>query len=162
MWARVPRVIVGRRNIPTQLFWYVLVGGLSLCADLVVFFALLPQGLAPAVVLGFVVGTLVNYVLSQVLAFTGGRFSRPEEIIRLFAVALVGVGLTLGLVLLLTQLGLTPAAAKAVATVIVFGWNYLGRRLFVFAPEMPSSTWRLSNRSLENLDHLVQKDNVDG
>src|SRR5262245_16730919 len=138
---------IGRRNVPAQLVWYLLVGGLSFLADLAVFLAILDLGVVPAVVIGFAVGTLVNYALSRLLAFTGGRFDVPGEIARLFVVALVGVALTVVSVLVLTRLGLGPVAAKIVATVLVFAWNYLGRRIFVFRPEMPEATWSISNRA---------------
>jgi putative flippase GtrA len=142
---------IGRANIPVQLVWYLVVGGLSFLADLAVFLSLLRLGVAPAVVIGFAVGTLVNYALSRLLAFAGGRYHVPHEIVRLFIVALVGVALTLAAVLALTGLGLTPLAAKLVATALVFVWNYLGRRLFVFRPEMPEGTWSISNQALSLL-----------
>ena len=145
------RRIISRRNVPTQVLWYLLVGGIALSADFIVFLSLLQAGIIVAVVVGFFVGTLVNYVLSKFLAFRGGRFGTSNEIVRLFAVALVGVALTLGLVMALTGLGFIPVAAKLIATVMVFAWNYLGRRIFVFGPDMPQSTWLLSNRSLEKL-----------
>ena len=139
---------ISRRNVPAQLAWYLVVGGLSFLADIAVFLSILDLGVATAVVVGFAVGTLVNYALSRWLAFSGGRYDVPQEIIRLFVVALVGVALTVASVLALTSLGLSPLAAKLVATVLVFGWNYVGRRLFVFRPEMPEGTWSLSNQAL--------------
>src|SRR5262245_63922490 len=142
---------ISRRNIPAQLVWYLVVGGLSFLADLAVFLSILDLGVMPAVVIGFAVGTLVNYALSRLLAFAGGRHDVPGEIVRLFIVALVGVALTLATVLALTSLGLSPLAAKIVATVLVFAWNYFGRRLFVFRPEMPEGTWSISNRALDML-----------
>lgn len=142
---------VGRRNIPAQFLLYLLVGGLSLCADFVVFLTLLPSGLVIAVIAGFVVGTVANYILSRVLAFASGRFGRALELFRLFCVALIGVGLTLGFVLSLTSLGLSAVLAKVVATVAVFGWNFLGRRYFVFHAELPERSWTFANRSLAKL-----------
>lgn len=157
---RKPRI--GRRNVPAQLLLYLFVGALSLCADFVVFLALLPLGLVLAVIAGFVVGTVANYLLCTLLAFTRGRFGRTNELIRLFGVALVGVGLTLGIVLALAALGLSPVLSKAVATVVVFAWNYLGRRLFVFGAEMPERSWSLANRSLSKLDTLAREGDADG
>jgi putative flippase GtrA len=151
--------LISKRNVPTQLVWYLLVGGIALTADFVVFLTLLPAGLPVAVIVGFFVGTLVNYILSKVLAFKGGRFGFSHEIIRLFAVAGVGVALTLGLVLALTETGVGAPAAKAIATVIVFAWNYVGRRALVFGPDMPQGTWSFSVRSLQR---LVRKDEADG
>lgn len=137
-----------RSHVPTQFFWYVLVGGLSFVADLAVFVGLLRLGIhvAAALVAGFVIGTLVNYFLSLMLAFSGGRHQRHEEILRLFAVALVGLGLTAVLVWALLVLGLPPFTAKVLATPPVLFWNYGARRFFVFWPEMPAGIWRLSSR----------------
>ena len=66
---------LSRSHVPTQFFWYVLVGGLSFAADLAVFAGLLGlgTGVAAALVAGFVIGTLTNYFLSLGLAFSGGR-----------------------------------------------------------------------------------------
>jgi putative flippase GtrA len=149
---RARSIRIDRRNIPAQLLLYLLVGGLSLCADFIVFLTLLPVGLVPAVIAGFVVGTVANYILSTVLAFASGRFGRVDELFRLFCVALIGSGLTLGIVLALSALGLSAVLAKIVATVAVFGWNFLGRRYFVFHAELPERSWSLANRSLAKLD----------
>ena len=67
------------------------------------------------------------------LRFPQWRFSRPGEIVRLFIIALVGLGLNSMVVLLLAQiLEFEPTLAKIVAVLPVFPWNYLGRRTMVF------------------------------
>ena len=138
-------------DIRAQFVWYLVVGAASLSADLVVFAALLDTGspVLLALVVGFVVGTLANDVLSRTLAFTGGRFRRRDEILRLFAVSLVGLALTAFLVAACVRLGLSAIAAKLVATPIAFFWNYFGRRTFVFHSDMPLGTWRLSRQAIE-------------
>ena len=151
--AQGPKRKLGRADIRAQFVWYVVVGGLSFLADLAIFVSLLWLG-APvmaALVTGFVVGTLVNYGLSRLLAFTGGRYRRTGEVTRLFVVALVGLLLTAVLVFLLMALGLPAVAAKIVATPIALVWNYFGRRLFVFHPQMPFAIWQLSARALERV-----------
>jgi putative flippase GtrA len=86
-----------------------------------------------ASVLSFVTATLVNYLLCCGFVFRSGRFSRPEEIARLFMIALVGLGLNTAVVLLLAQiLQFDPTLAKILAVFPVFAWNYLGRRAMVF------------------------------
>ena len=151
--ASGPERKLGRADIRAQFVWYIVVGGLSFLADLAVFVGLLWLG-APvmaALVVGFLVGTLVNYGLSRLLAFTGGRYLRAGEVLRLFTVAGVGLLLTAVLVILLMALGLPAVAAKIIATPIALIWNYFGRRLFVFHPQMPLVTWRLSARALARL-----------
>jgi putative flippase GtrA len=140
-----------RSDAPTQFVWYVVVGGLSFAVDLVVFSALLYVGahVMIALVIGFLIGTLANYGLSLSLAFTGGRFRRSGEVLRLFAVALVGLGLTALLVWMFMAFGgLTAFVAKIIATPIALAWNFAGRRLFVFQPDMPLGIWLLSRRVL--------------
>jgi putative flippase GtrA len=44
--------------------------------------------------------------------------------------------------------GMNPIAAKITATIFALAWNYLGRRLYVFKPEMPVEIWRLSTRAV--------------
>jgi len=128
----------------------VVVGGLSFLTDLMTFVVLLHVSLTvgAAFTISFIVGTLVNYGLSRVLAFTGGRYRRPREILRLFTVALAGLAFTATLVWTFMVLGLAPLVAKVIATPIALIWNYLGRRLFVFHPEMPSGIWQMSTRAL--------------
>jgi putative flippase GtrA len=141
---------IGRSDMRAQFVWYLLVGGLSFLADLTAFAALIALGVPVmlALVIGFAVGTLTNYLLCRVLAFTGGRFRRMGEIARLVGVALAGLAFTAALVAAFMALGLPAVVARIVATPIALAWNYLGRRAFVFRAEMPQGTWRLSERAV--------------
>jgi len=155
--------VLKRDDIRAQFVWYFAVGTGSLLTDLLAFTWLLAMG-APvplALVVGFVIGTLVNYVLSRALAFTGGRFRRWDEILRLFAVALIGLVLTALLVAVCMGFGLSAIAAKLVATPVAFFWNYLGRRIFVFHAEMPTGIWRLSTQAVELVRAGVARGNRD-
>lgn len=144
------RRVLSRGDVRVGFIWYVVVGGLSFLTDLAVFVAFLWAGVPVlgALVVGFLIGTLANYVLSRALAFTGGRYRRAGEILRLFIVALIGLLLTAALVALLMAIGISAVAAKILATPIALVWNYAGRRLFVFHPHLPHGTWRLSDRAL--------------
>ena len=72
-----------------QLALYLVVGGISFCIDIGGFIALRYFGLATltASATSFVTATLVNYLLCCALVFRRGRFSRREEILRLFVIA---------------------------------------------------------------------------
>jgi putative flippase GtrA len=144
---------LNRASVPIQFIWYLLVGGLSFLADLAIFAALTRYALPvwAALVVGFVVGTGTNYSLSLALAFTGGRHRRTDEILRLIAVAVAGLLLTALLVWGFIGLGLSALSAKVLATPIVLVWNYGGRRLFVFQPQMPFRTWLISLRLISTL-----------
>jgi len=125
-----------------QLGLYLIVGGICFVIDVGGFIALrlckLP--ILTASVLSFVTATLFNYVLCCGFVFRRGRFSRPQEIIRLFIIAFVGLGLNTAIVLLLAEiLKFDPTLAKILAVVPVFAWNFLGRRTIVFDGTPPAA-----------------------
>jgi putative flippase GtrA len=114
---------------------YFIVGGICFFIDIGGFVVLrrceLP--ILPASALSFVTATLVNYSLCCNFVFRRGRFSRSEEITRLFLIALVGLGLNTLVVLFLTRiLEFNPTLSKIVAVFPIFAWNYFGRRTLVF------------------------------
>lgn len=150
---------ISRADVSAQFIWYLLVGGLSFLTDLSILVILLwfSTPVPGALVIGFFVGTLANYRLSRMLAFAGGRYRPAGEVCRLFAVALVGLFLTMALIALLMSAGMSAVAAKIVATPIAFIWNYAGRRLFVFFPEMPRDIWMLSDRALDRVKRFDGK-----
>jgi putative flippase GtrA len=132
-----------------QFAWYLVVGGTSLLAALALLSTLLRLGaqLVPAFVAGFVVGALVNYVLSLCLTFVE-RHRRIGEVVRIFGGSLIGLVLTLALVGGFMALDLSATAATIAATPIALVWNYAGRRLFVFTSNMPLRTWQVSQQTL--------------
>jgi putative flippase GtrA len=87
----------------------------------------------------FVIATLVNYFLSVRFVFTSGaRFERRWEIVLVFAASAIGLLLNQAILAIAVEVGHFPLLfAKVAATGIVFFWNYLARRLFIFAARAP-------------------------
>jgi putative flippase GtrA len=134
-WPGVTSAAPARHMALLQLGLYLIVGAISFFIDVggFVIQRLCKLPILTASVLSFITATLVNYLLCCGFIFRSGRFSRPEEIVRLFIIALVGLGLNSAVVLLLTQiLEFNPTLAKILAVLPVFAWNYLGRRTMVF------------------------------
>ena len=137
-----------------QLGIYLIVGGICFCIDVGGFVALrsLKLPILTASVLSFVTANLANYLLCCGFVFSSGRFSRPEEIVRLFIIAAVGLGLNTAMVLLLAKiLWFDPTLAKILAVFPVFAWNYLGRRAMVFDGTPPPAMALLAERVRERL-----------
>src|SRR3954471_19768025 len=136
-----------------QLMLYLVVGGICFCIDIGGFILIrqLPVSVLTASAISFVSATFSNYLLCCVFVFRSGRFSRSEEMLRLFVIAVVGLGLNSAVVWLLAEsLKFPPTLAKILAVLPVFIWNYLGRRAIVFdgalSPTMALIAQRVQGR----------------
>ena len=137
LWAPGRLGFTGPRMV--QFALYLIVGGLCTCFDIGGFLVIRLFGtpVLPASATSFTMATLANYVLCRAIVFRGGRFSRFEEIGRLFLVSLVGLGLNSAAVWVLAVLmRIDPTVSKVLAVIPVLAWNYLGRRFMVFDAEM--------------------------
>jgi putative flippase GtrA len=135
-----------------QFALYLIVGGICFSIDIAGFVLLrhfeLPILTASAT--SFVTSTITNYALCCAFVFRSGRFSRQEELLRLFAIAIVGLGLNSAVVWLLAEnLGFDPTLAKILAVLPVLAWNYLGRRAIVFDRAPSAVLVMLSDRARE-------------
>jgi putative flippase GtrA len=116
---------------------YFFVGGIAALVDFLIFalfVKVLEQPWFISGITGFVLATLVNYLLSIRHVFTSGaRFKKHKEIILIFFVSFIGLIVNQ---LILWQcidfLFLDPLIAKVTATGIVFFWNYAARNHFIF------------------------------
>lgn len=120
-----------------RLASYVVVGGLSACVDLSLFFAavyLLDVHYLVAGMVGFVIATLVNYLLCQHYIFRNpGRFGPRGRVFGVYVVS--GIGLLLHQVILYALVDVAAihvVISKLAASALVFFWNYSGRAYFVF------------------------------
>ena len=118
-----------------QLMLYLVVGGICFCIDIGGFILVrqLPVSVLTASAISFMAATFANYLLCCTFVFRSGRFSRSEEMMWLFVISIVGLGLNSAVVWLLAEcLHFPPTLAKILAVLPVFAWNYLGRRAIVF------------------------------
>ena len=158
-----------QKQTKKQLFWeifrFLLVGGIATIADYAIFYLfrelLLPArlihtkgwnigSLVIATAFGFIVGLIVNWIMSIKFVYRQVRDeeqSRSKKSFMIFTIiGIMGLILTeLGVVLLvalfpeMTILGRTEFllpwdewVAKVIMTCIVLVFNYVGRKLFVF------------------------------
>lgn len=84
--------------------------------------------------ISFIAGLLVNYVLSILWVFHSSRMiNKRQEFIYFAAIGLVGLGLTdLILWALTSGLGIYYVISKAVATVVIYFWNFGMRKKYLF------------------------------
>jgi putative flippase GtrA len=137
-----------------QFGFYLVVGGICFSIDIAGFVVLrsfkLPILTASAI--SFVTATIANYLLCCAFVFRRGRFSRREELLRLFAIAIVGLGLNSAVVWLLTEILVwNPTLAKVLAVLPILAWNYLGRRAMVFDSTPSAAIVMLAERARESM-----------
>jgi putative flippase GtrA len=117
---------------------YACVGGIAACVD-IAFFALFAKHLGYpylwVAAIGFLLATLVNYILSIFFVFADRRrHKRSTEIGLVYFVSLLGLGLhQLILFWSVEHAGAGLMISKFIATGTVFIWNYLARKYYIFA-----------------------------
>ncbi|MBP5342387.1 GtrA family protein [bacterium] len=93
-----------------------------------------------SIAIGFIIGLIVNYVLSIIFVFTSDNQKKKSKSVKAFLLyALIGVigffmaeGLTLLGTNFISTEGIYYIILSAVVKIIVLIWNYLGRKIFVY------------------------------
>lgn len=118
---------------------YVGASAASLGLDFALFTAALSAGVPPALAaaFGYVAGIACHWLLSSKLVFAGQVASdsaarRRQQALFVLS-ALVGLGITTGIVGIGSRYGLDPRIAKGIAILVSFQATYVLRKKVVFA-----------------------------
>ena len=120
-----------------SLFGYLIVGGLATIVEWAGFW-LFSEKLSIeyllATALAFAISTFANWLFGRLLVFRGKQQqSFLREILSVYLASIVGLLLNLLIMFLLVQLlGVEKMIAKMAATVLVFTYNYLVRKLIIY------------------------------
>lgn len=113
---------------------YLLASICALCADMLLFLALLRLQLHPAIAgfAGYSAGLLLHWLISIRFVFVSQRRATHAQRVGFIVSALIGLGITTGLITGLTAAGLAPAIAKLMAIPVSFLSVYAIRKYGVF------------------------------
>ncbi|WP_018185271.1 GtrA family protein [Kaistia granuli] len=113
------------------LLRFAAVGAITTLLDISLFTALVAAGAppAPANLVSYSCGIVVSYALNR--SWTFGVGHNPVQALKFGASTLTGLLISTVLVAALATL-LPPAVAKVLSVPVVFAWNYLTARLWVF------------------------------
>jgi len=116
---------------------YFFVGGIASLTDILLFslFAkFLDFNYLVVGFFSFMVATGVNYILSIRHVFESGvRHSKKKEMVLVYLVSAVGLGINLCMLYLFIDLfNFEMILSKVLSTGIVFFWNYFMRKMYVF------------------------------
>ncbi|MDO5544310.1 MAG: GtrA family protein [Eubacteriales bacterium] len=120
-----------------SLFGYLVVGGLATIVEWAGFWLFSEKmGIAYllATTFAFAISTFANWLFGRLLVFRGKQAqSLLREILSVYLASVVGLLLNLLIMFLLVQLfGVEKMIAKMAATVLVFAYNYLVRKLIIY------------------------------
>ena len=124
-------------NLFIQLFRYTLVGGLAFVVDFGLLFFLTEYVRLHYLIsatISFLAGLLVNYVISTQWIFRDSNIKNKKvEFILFGLIGVIGIILNNVIIYLFTDVvGLYYMLSKLVTAIIVYMWNFLGRRYFLF------------------------------
>jgi putative flippase GtrA len=116
---------------------YFFVGGIAAAVDITIFFVfakLFGFNYLTVGACGFVIATLVNYVLSIRYVFeSGARFERKQEVMFVYIVSILGLLWHQAVLFVCVDvLKIELMSSKVTATASVFLWNYITRRYWIF------------------------------
>ncbi|MEJ7934261.1 GtrA family protein [Sphingobium sp. AN558] len=114
---------------------YLLASASALMTDMIVFLALSHGGASPmmAALGGYAAGLIVHWVISIRFVFDTRGGATHGQLMGFVATALLGLGMTMGIVGSLSAIGLPPAVAKLFSVPVSFFTVYAARKYGVFA-----------------------------
>jgi len=119
-----------------HIIWFMVVGGISSFVDIGLLYYLCEYAgiwYIPAAVLSYCTGIVVSYSLNKILTFHDRNRHYLSQFTAFAAISLSCLVLNITVMGLLVELAsFTYMAAKIIATVFAFFWNYYGQSRFTF------------------------------
>lgn len=133
-------IIYDRKESMKTVHKFFLLGILATLVDYIFYSIVILLGIdyILAIIIGYSAGLLTNYIIARNFIFTSGHRlkSSRHEFIAVLIIAVFGALFTIAIVKMLSYsiLHMDPLLSRPIAIVIVFFWNYLARKIFVYNP----------------------------
>jgi putative flippase GtrA len=126
-----------------KIIKYFFVGGTAASVDLTIFYVfagVYNYNYLLIGAIGFIVATLVNYIMSINIVFTSGsRFDKKKEIALIYIASIIGLGIhQVALFVTIDILMLYLMLSKLIAQASAFTWNYSIRNYYIFRSPVKS------------------------
>lgn len=136
---------VPRRRLPRQLFWYLVVGGLTVVVDIGLLALLhefygVPLGLATTV--AFCTAVVMNFLLNRTAMSSWGSRGLMRHAFRYASLVVANYVITVAVVMTAGHLGDRYLVAKVAVVAASTTWNFLLYRHWVFTPPHPTPSTR--------------------
>ncbi|WP_344805056.1 GtrA family protein [Microlunatus ginsengisoli] len=140
--ADSPSASMPRPRLQRQLFWYLVVGGLTVVVDIGLLALLhesfgVPLGVATTV--AFCTAVVVNFLLNRTAMSSWGSRGLTQHALRYGALVVFNYVITLAVVTTAGHVGDRYLVAKVAVVAASTLWNFLLYRHWVFTPPRPPS-----------------------
>ncbi len=120
-----------------DLFLYLIVGVIATLTEWIIFYCF--ENMLPAVhyniatSIAYVISTFVNWLAGRLIVFKESNQSVFKELVKIYLTSIVGLLLNLAIMYVCVDLlTLDSMLSKIIATGIVFFFNFLVRKLFIY------------------------------
>lgn len=123
------------KNNAKEFLLYLVVGGIATVSEWVFFFIFDKCHIhyAIATTIAYVLSTFVNWLAGRILVFKESKQSFVKEIVSVYVASIIGLLLNLFIMWVAVDLfTCSEMISKVVATVIVFAYNFLIRKLVIY------------------------------
>ncbi len=123
-----------KKNIKDFIL-YLIVGGIATVSEWIIFYVLdkCLVHYAIATVAAYMLSTFVNWAAGRILVFKESHQSFIKEILSIYAAAIVGLLMNLLIMwIAVDMLSINEMLSKIAATIIVFMYNFLVRKLLIY------------------------------
>ncbi len=118
-----------------QLVLYLVVGGIATVVEWVAFYifdAVIHINYAIATIVAFAISTFVNWIAGRLLIFKV-KGHVLSELGKIYLTSIAGLIMNLIIMWVAIEfIGISNFVSKMIATCIVFAWNFIIRKLFIY------------------------------
>lgn len=119
-----------------SLFLYLIVGAGATLVEWVLFYflnSIFEIHYTLATTVAFIISTFANWILGRLLIFSKSKAGLFKELLEIYSASVIG--LILNLIIMwgcISLLNFPSMVSKIIATALVFIWNFLIRKLFIY------------------------------
>ena len=129
-------MIIRDKKILKELFLYLLVGGIATVAEWSFFYLaddICGWHYLPATIAAYILSTFANWIAGRLILFKETGKNILLEILSIYAASVLGLLLNLLIMWLAVDIfHVREMFAKIISTGLVFMWNFLVRKMFIY------------------------------
>ncbi len=124
------------RDNAKEFLLYVVVGGIATLTEWVFFYliaVLLSWHYIVSTTIAYIISTFVNWIAGRILVFKSSDKSISSEVFAIYVVGVLGLLMNIGIMfVMIDKLNINSMISKVFATGVVFIWNFIVRKLFIY------------------------------